>query len=204
MTQQRMEHNEIVAAAKAAFDILIDKSGSEGVSQSQVSEYVLTEHAGLDPLRLERCIDILWKQLDQDHYDEAEQEALFEQQIRHAMTLSPHEGAAYLKKCADEAELEADKAAVHAFQLGLETRVLKRYGKNDETTLTDVILQLGVEGYVQAIREELLDGDVDAGMVAIQGHTRTYRYKLTDILDSKRKFAEEVIRRVRKEIEAWR
>jgi hypothetical protein len=105
---------------------------------------------------------------------------------------------------AHEAGLEADKAAVHAFLLGLETRVLKRYGKNDETTLTDIIQQLGVEGYVQAIREELLDGDVDAGMVAIQGHTRTYRYKLTDILDSKRKFAEEVIRRVRKEIEARR
>ena len=159
-----MEHGQIIALVEIAVKEITDNPQTRAFGKDDVASRILAAHPQLDRKRLERCIASVWKTLDSNYWNEEEDKALWQQQLRHAETLPYPENVAYLKQCADEAKALAIKTLVRAYLAELDSRVLKaNLIHGEKTTFGEMIDHLGVEGFVDAVRAELRkDGHLDA------------------------------------------
>jgi hypothetical protein len=155
--ETRVEHSQMIALAEIALKELVDDPNTREFSEDDVVERALAAHPGLDRKRLGHCVHQVLKSLDpDDYYDEAEEQALDEQELRHASTLPYPENVEYLHKCAEEAKQKAIRVSAKSYVNQLNLRVMEANLINgDKTMFGDVIEHLGVEGFVEAVRAEL-------------------------------------------------
>jgi hypothetical protein len=66
MKTKHLEHSEIIAAVKAALDVLFEKTTREnpGVSKAMIREYLLEQYPDLDPARVNRCMEQVFKEAE--------------------------------------------------------------------------------------------------------------------------------------------
>jgi hypothetical protein len=98
----------------------------------------------------------------------------------------------------DEAKQKAVDSLVHAFWMDLESDVMGCHLiRGDQTTLSDVIEHLGVDGFVDAIGEELhKQGYMDPVTIGEGEYSRSY--PRAQVLDYFQRQAKAVMKQLRK------
>jgi hypothetical protein len=201
--ETRVEHTQMLALAEIALKELLDDPKTREFSEDDVVERALAAHPGLDRKRLGRCVHQVLKSLDpDDYYDEAEERALDEQELRHAETLPYPENFEYLRECSEATHRKAIRMHERCYVDELNLRVMEANLIHGEKTMFgEVIEHLGVEGFVDAVRAELRKDGHEATVTIRRDDEVLATYPVEQVLGYFRREAEMCKRRRRERAE---
>lgn len=156
-----MEHSQIIAAVEVALEECRKTLTREQpvLSMEDVRTRVLSTHPDLDPKRVQRCVEIVWKRMIPDYYDAAESEAEWQQLLAGIEDLPAPEALAIMDRYLAKEKEKLERRRQRLYETNLILRVMQQHADDHKTTLPDLVQKLGVDGFVEAFRAEMLKDD---------------------------------------------